>query len=677
MELSFFQRAEGGNFIFSNPITTQIRKNENGPIRNFSVYLQRGKSTTVTIDNNSYNSTLDILGYSGFNAGYQGTTAAGDPDNLKVYLQKAGMTQTYFPAVQCPIPVIKSQILCNGGNGTLEAAPAGGTGTLSTLWTGGATSLTVHPGPGTYSYSSEDSIGCSATSASVTLDNPSVLQVTLTPTFPVCAEDKGRLSAIPSGGRSSNYTYSWSNGMKTRNITNLVAGVYSVSVSNEHNCSAATASFNLTAPPLLRVSATSIKPPTCFGFSDGSFNAQVTQPGSGGGYMFSVNNTFTSIATFRNLVSGNYTLRIRDSNGCVKSTAVALPQPTPVQIVSSSKQDCSCFGSSDGMASVTASGGNGTLSYSWSPLGGTANTAQGLSAGEYQVTVTDQNGCITTMSVTILEPPQLEFTNVDVQNAQCNGERGSISFSVEGGVSPLSVGWIGTNTGSVIGNETSASILPDEYTITLSDSNGCSISTNLQATEPPVVEVSINIDQPIHGSNGNASITVTNAVEPIVAEWTFENGTVFSNGVSVDSIETLCPPADITVTITDNNGCQAQDSVTIVCTATSSPTPSPTATPIPSPTPSPSPSPTNPPSPSPSPIIVSTTSIDNPGVTTAGNAESDELVDESKKGLSGGAIAGIVIAILVVAGAAVAAGIMLKKKGLPKRKSEIIDLSEI
>ncbi|MEO7978604.1 T9SS type A sorting domain-containing protein, partial [Flavobacterium sp.] len=110
------------------------------------------------------------------------------------------------------------------------------------------------------------------------------------------------------------------------------------------------------------------------------------------------------------LTAGSYTVTVTDANGCTATRNYTITQPTAINTATGSQTNVSCNGGSNGSASVTPSGGTPGYTYSWSPSGGTAATATGLTAGSYTVTVTDANGCTATRNYTITEPAAIDAT---------------------------------------------------------------------------------------------------------------------------------------------------------------------------------------------------------------------------------------------------------------------------
>ena len=193
--------------------------------------------------------------------------------------------------------------------------------------------------------------------------------------------------------------------------------------------------------------------------------------------------TTTALATTDNLTTGTYYVVAVNANGCESDRTEILVNVGISSVTS--QTNVSCNGGSNGSATVNPSGGTGGYTYSWSPSGGTAATATGLSAGTYTVTVTDANGCTTTANFVITEPTSIAFSTLSLPNRDYNqsysqtvvatGGVGIISYSLTSGSLPT--GFTLSNPGVISG--TSTDIGTFTFIVIATDANGCSISQNL------------------------------------------------------------------------------------------------------------------------------------------------------------------------------------------------------
>lgn len=207
-------------------------------------------------------------------------------------------------------------------------------------------------------------------------------------------QSNGSIKVIASGG-STPYTYHWNTGGTLDSLSAIAAGGYSVTVT-DHAGASAVLSDSVHQPELLNIDSISKANVTCFGAANGSATVHVS--GGTGSYHYAWTPSSTS-QSLLNIAAGNYALTVTDDNGCTTSSSVVISQPTALSAVTT---NTSATGM-NGTATVVASGGTPPYIYHWSSIPAqTTSTATGLAAGNYSVTVTDQNGCTVTSSTTIL-----------------------------------------------------------------------------------------------------------------------------------------------------------------------------------------------------------------------------------------------------------------------------------
>ncbi|MGE7576423.1 MBG domain-containing protein, partial [Pedobacter suwonensis] len=193
-------------------------------------------------------------------------------------------------------------------------------------------------------------------------------------------------------------------------------------------------------------------------------------------------------------------------------------QPTAIT-ATTSQTNVACNGASNGSASVTASGGAGSYTYSWSPSGGTAATATGLSAGTYTCTITDANNCQIIKTFTITQPTAISFTTIVLpgydynmgysQTILTSGGTGSKTYAVTAGSLPS--GFSLSTAGQITG--TSTQISDSNFTVTVTDNNNCTATYNyvLKLNQIPVVVTATASQTKVYGQN---EPTLTYTVTP-------------------------------------------------------------------------------------------------------------------------------------------------------------------
>jgi hypothetical protein len=178
---------------------------------------------------------------------------------------------------------------------------------------------------------------------------------------------------------------------------------------------------------------------------------------------------------------------IRAIVGFTANNALAMDYGTIAKYISTASPggvvNVSCNGGSDGQIATLVTGGTAPYTYSWSPSGGTTDTASGLSAGSFTLTVTDANNCSSTSNYTVSEPTLLTATQTQT-DVTCFGlSNGSATVTASGGTAPYTYAW--SPSGGT--NATAINLSAGNYTCTITDANGCTLIENFTITEPSLV----------------------------------------------------------------------------------------------------------------------------------------------------------------------------------------------
>lgn len=291
----------------------------------------------------------------------------------------------------------------------------------------------------------------------------------------------GSATANPAG-ICAPYVYQWSNGQTTQTITGLCAGTYSVFVGNSL-CGTVTGTASITAAGAFTVTPTTA-PATCLS-TNGS--ATVTTTGGATPFTYVWSPTGGSSSAASGLSPGNYTVTVTDANGCSVVTPFTITSSGGPTLTLSNQTNVLCNGAATGTADMTASGGTSPYTYSWSPSGGTASTATGLSAGTYTVMVTDMNACLQTQTVTITEPPAIT-TTLSSTPSSCGNNSGTASVIASGGTGSYTYLW--NPSAAATANVTGLSA--GNYTLTVTDANGCSVSNTVLVASTGSVSAVVN-----------------------------------------------------------------------------------------------------------------------------------------------------------------------------------------
>jgi parallel beta-helix repeat protein/predicted outer membrane repeat protein len=271
----------------------------------------------------------------------------------------------------------------------------------------------------------------------------------------------GSIQITVSGGTAP-YTYLWNNGSTAQNRNKLIAGIYTVTVTDS-NGDTETINAIVTQPAsALAASITTSK--TCN--DDGTINLTVS--GGTAPYAYSWSNGSTT-PNLSGLSAGLYTVIITDVNGCKISRSRTVAAEVQIK---ESVREVSCNGGTNGRIRLTITGGQAPYTYLWSN-GSTTQNITGLSAGIYTVTVTDLQGCTSSSSISVTQPLPITITPTIVESIR-NGATGSITLTVTGGTAPYVYLW---DDGSTLQNRTA--LAKGRYTVTVTDANNCSQSLRI------------------------------------------------------------------------------------------------------------------------------------------------------------------------------------------------------
>ena len=465
------------------------------------------------------------------------------------------------PATALALTETHVNVLCFGNStGSATVNATGGTTGYTYNWntspaqtTTAASSLVA----GGYIVTVTDANSCSASITS-TIIQPSALSVTASLSSPLCfGQPSASATALGTGGTTT-YNYSWNTTpvQNTQNISNIPAGLYTVSVTDANSCTA-TDTINVAAPPTALTVTTSHTDVLCFGNATGSVT--VNASGSYGSYTYNWNsNPAQTGTTASQLIAGSYNVTVTDIQGCTATASDIVSEPATAVSISTSKTDVLCFGDATGSATVTANGGTGAYTYAWSTTPQQTNAAIAtIVAGTYNVTVSDANGCAQTANATINQPAAPLTASSAITNILCNGaNNGAIAISATGGTGGYTYQWSvipSSNTPNVTG------LAPGNYSMTVTDANSCStLLNNLLVTEPLKLNIGpIVSDATCPGFNdGSINANPTGGTLPYSYTWT---NTPISNILDANLYEGIYG-----LTVTDANGCTASDTDIVV-----------------------------------------------------------------------------------------------------------------
>ena len=474
-------------------------------------------------------------------------------------------------SVQCELNVSRTvtNVSCNGGNnGSINMSISGSPGPYSWNWTrmspagsgsGSGNSITNLTG-GSYNVTVTSPAGCQATFTSL-VTQPNALVVTPVVTNYNCFGQTGSVSLGVTGG-TPGYSYNWSGPggytASSQNISGRPAGTYSVTVTDANGCTSSTTATILGPASALTVVLTSKTDVSCLGENTGSIN--ITASGGTPGYSYNWSDGATS-EDRSGLGAGQYSVTVTDANGCT-SSLVGIPinviQNTDLGVL---VNNISCAGGTNGSIEVTASGVS-PFNLSWSgpvsgnPAGNEINVSGGsytisnLSAGSYNISVTDGNNCTSVFSRTLTAPAVLVATP-SVTNFLCFGQTGSVSLTVLGGTPGYNYNWSGPG-GFTASTQNISNRPSGMYNVTVTDTRGCTALASGTITGP-TSELVVGLGSKTNVScNGN----MNGAINIVVTGGTPGYGYVWSDGSTAQNRSGLSS-GSYTVTVTDANGCTA------------------------------------------------------------------------------------------------------------------------
>lgn len=456
------------------------------------------------------------------------------------------------PTILAANLVSVNDVSCNGGtNGVVDVSVSGGTTPYSYLWSNGDTIEDLFGViAGSYSLTVTDANNCTSV-INATIGQSTTLTIVGSGTNSSCSNSAdGNVSIAVTGGLSP-YQYSLNGGpaQSSNSFTGLSAAFYILSVTDVNGCSAAGNALVLN-DYTLTLSTASFTNVSCAGQNDGQ--VQLTTAGGQSPFSFTINGALVQTdSLFANLSAGFYTFEVTDANGCSSSVSTTISENAPMVLSLDSVSNVLCTGDATGAAYISVNGGDGSYMYAWTGAGtSTMEDITNAVAGSYNVSVIDGVGCSATLSVTIFSPFALSAAISNVNHVSCNGESdGSIDVSIAGGTPNYTFSW--SDGTSVVGiSEDLSGVGVGNYTLTVTDDNGCDVVISQSITENTLLSGTISsIDALCFDEEGTANVSVNGGVTPYQYLWsnfdTASNAMALSEGM-------------ISVIVTDQSGCTIQ-----------------------------------------------------------------------------------------------------------------------
>ena len=417
---------------------------------------------------------------------------------------------------------------------------------ISYAWSGGSNTTgytNVFTNPGTYTVTASGSNGCNNTATVTITSNYSAPDINISNESGTTVLDcnNQQIHVVVTG---QNATYLWNDGYTTADRTFYSHGQYTVTATGANGCSASLSigiTENMVLPTVSITNNTGSSELNCI-------NTSISLTANGGQMYAWDDGTMSPTNTVS--TPGLYTVTATAANGCTNTATVTISQAPVFNAEITNIGTINCYGESTSVT-VTATGGNPAYSYEWSD-GQNTQTATGLLAGSYTVTVRDSGGCSVALQCNVTQPIEMQASVVS-RDLICGVSQGSLNAVVIGGTQPYNYTW---SNGITTAENTN--VIVGQYGLTVVDINNCMATASAQVSMQGMLSVNAHVTQQIscHGYNdGIVAAEAPNAAEPLFYTW--------STGNASPEIYNLFEGSYM-VTVTDAWGCTGQAGVNLV-----------------------------------------------------------------------------------------------------------------
>jgi subtilisin-like proprotein convertase family protein len=485
-------------------------------------------------------------------------------DNLSCSVITEDIQVTSPQSITAGVAVLRDVDCSGDNNGFIQLGISGGTPPYNIEWSNGAIDPTITQlTAGDYSVTITDRLGCSRSVENITISEPD--QVTILVNNKEnnsCTDDNMGMVDISVFGGTAPYSYFWSNGNRTEDLSNIASGTYSITVSDINACITIMDNIIITEPDPIALRLEDIISVNCPASTNGTISVDVI--GGQPNYIYNWNTTDgidTDNNSLDSLGPGFYSLTVVDDFGCksIPFFFEVVNRNRAIDINLNVLSEVLCHG--DSTASIIALTGNGTGPYDYNWSNGTQNiidettdTINLLIADRYNLTITDSEGCIGIAdSITISQPEELSYEVVSTTTNACwYDNQAEIQIEVKGGTDSHTTLWNNGSSGDII-NDLSDGI----YTATITDVNNCKeVTTDIILTSHDSILIEASVSNS-NGDNGTISIEPTLGLTPFTYTW---NGPI--NLPQESTVRNLIP-GDYTLRITDREGCFIDTTFTI------------------------------------------------------------------------------------------------------------------
>jgi large repetitive protein len=460
--------------------------------------------------------------------------------------------------------IIKTDVLCNSANnGSIIINVNGGAPSYSYQLNSNnfiSSNNFNNLGPATYTITVKDLHGCSSTTL-VNILQPSTLNLNIPNVLDASCNglNNGAIVITNTGGVGA-VNFNILGGSFVQNIpgnfTSLFGGItYTIIATDANNCTLSTL-VTVNQPNAILINIIDTDSAICYNNQTGFIQLNTT--GGTGTMIYNLNNLANTSGIFNNLNGGSYIVNVTDANNCVTQSTINIPMPPPLNFSNFSNTPISCFSNANGIISSNATGGLPPYFYNING-GPTSNNAiyNNLNIGTYTIQVIDAYNCVRTTTTIITQPNNLLINSLNNTNVDCfNNTNGLIGINTTGG----NGGEIFSILPATLTNNTSGTFFPlpaNTYTITTTDSKGCSTTSITTITQPNALILSATSTNPLCTNSNNGSLQCNaNGGSPNYIYSIQPLGLSNSNGLF-----TSLSSGQYTVTVTDNNLCSASTTI--------------------------------------------------------------------------------------------------------------------
>ena len=401
--------------------------------------------------------------------------------------------------------------------------------------------------------------------------------VTATATDDICSSGQGSVTAIPQNGQPP-FTFNWPGlgNATTATVNNIFGGTYTVEMTDSLGCVSTTNVLVGDTPAIFQGTTTNV---TCPGGSDGTAFAEIIPANGTITYQWDDPLAQTT-QTATGLSAGNYSCIISSDIGCLDTVELVVTEIPGMIATIVSKTDVSCYTGNDGIIDVDIIQGSPPYSYVWDNSASTTNIANDLVVGQHTLTITDDNGCVITITGTLGEPDPLDITFITPDTQICSEDDILLSAIGSGGSSQYIFTW--SQGGAIIG--TGDQILVDPtvtnttYCVELSEVCGSPVDNECVLIYfPTPIAPNASPDEVEKCLPGAFEFTNTSSNQGEIASTYWEFGNVYWDQLEVGNDSTSVEFGqvgffDLTMTVTSVFGCVYVDSISNIVEVKKNPT---------------------------------------------------------------------------------------------------------